>query len=157
MFVCAAIPLPLGFTESNIESGATTRVLQELLARADSKHAHLSFLLLDMLCDECNCRPFNCSSIQFREVCKKSLGKRLLSRMFSLGMTVSPEDVAHAVELLPDTKSPTLNVIADACKGPPCESLSLAYVTAEKLKKPQLLECLIKLGAETPQVQSSCV
>lgn len=68
---------------------------------------------------------------------------------------MSPEDVAHAVKLLPDTKIATLNVIAGACKGPPNESLSLAYVAAQESKKPQLLECLKGRGAappETPQV-----
>ena len=145
----------MAFLEHDIECGATTQILQELLSREDARHAHLSYLLLKMEFLGCSYRQFDCSSILFRQVCRKSLGKRLLTRLFALGMVIFPEDVVLAVELLPDTKIATLDLIAANCKGPPRESLSLAYVAAEKLKKPQLLDCLIKRGAVppvTPQV-----
>lgn len=153
----SAVHMPVVFLDCDIVSGATTKVLLELLARPDCSHAHLNFLLNNMCFQGILLNHFDCTSIQFAQVCGKSLGKRLLHRMFSLGMAVSPEDVAHAVELLPDTKTATLDVIAANCLGPPCDSLSLAYVAAEKLKKPQLLECLVKRGAAPPvtaQVQN---
>ena len=84
------------------------------------------------------------------------MGKRLLQQLCSLGMVLSPEDVARAVELLPDSKVATLDVIAGNCRGQPSESLALGYDAAVKLNKPQLLECLVKKGAKppvTPQVR----
>ena len=149
------MPFPLAFIDCDVLSGSTSKVLQELLLRPDSRHAHLDFLLTRMVFQTTIAKHFDCASIQFREVCKKSLGKRLLYKLFSFGMTVSPDDVAHAVELLPDTKIATLDVIAANCQGLPRESLSLAYQMAVKLNKPQLLECLVKRGGappETPQV-----
>lgn len=140
----------MAFRDIDIVSGSTTKVLQELLSRPDSKHVHLDFLLNEMKFHGTLRNYFNCASIQFEQVCKKSLGKRLLRKMFSLGMTITPEEVAHAVELLPDTKTATLDVIAANCEGPPHESLTLAYVAAEKLNKPQLLECLVIRGASPP-------
>lgn len=157
---CTAFTMPMAFEDIDIVSGSTTKVLQELLSRPDSRHIHLDFLLNQMKFKGTFSNYFNCSSIRFEQVCKKSLGKRLLRKMFSLGMAVSPEEVAHAVELLPDTKTATLDVIAANCKGPPHESLSLAYVAADKSKKFQLRECLVKRGAEppiSPQVYVSCV
>lgn len=142
--------MPMAFRDIDIVSGSTTKVLQELLSRPDSRHVHLDFLLNEMKFQGNLSNYFNCTSIRFEQVCKKSLGKRLLRKMFSLGMTISPEDVARAVELLPDTKTATLDVIAGNCEGPPHESLSLAYVAAEKSNKSQLLECLVKRGAAPP-------
>ena len=160
VYMCSssALPMCMPFLDCDIVSGATTSVLQELLSRPDSKHAHLNFLLHDMPFQSTLSNHFDCTSIQFEQVCKKSLGKKLLARMFSFGMTVSSEDVAHAVKLLPDKNAATLDVIAAHCEGPTHESLSLAYVEAEQLNKPQLLDCLVKRGAarpETPQV--SCI
>lgn len=63
---------------------------------------------------------------------------------------MSPEDVAKAVELLPDSKVATLDVIAANCRGQPSESLALAYEAAVNLSKPQLLECLVNKGAKPP-------
>lgn len=145
-----AVQMPMAFRDIDIVSGSTTKVLQELLSRPDSKHVHLDFLLNEMKFQGTLTNYFDCASIRFEQVCTKSLGKRLLRKMFSLGMTISPEEVAHAVELLPDTKTATLDVIAANCEGPPHESLLLAYVAAEKLNKPQLLECLVARGAAPP-------
>ena len=148
------------FLEGDIQCGAPTKILQELLERQDAKHAHLNYLLHKIPFRTPNPYHFDCSAVQFAVVCKKSLGKRLLATLFSYGMEISPEDVAKAVELLPDTKSATLDVIAAECRGFPNERLSLAYATAEKLKKPQLLECLKKRGAVPPippQVRLHCI
>jgi tetratricopeptide (TPR) repeat protein len=145
-----SIPLQFVFVDGDVNCGAPTKVLQELLERQDTKHAHLHFLLHKIPFQAHNRCHFDCSSIQFSVVCKKSLGRKLLTTLLSYGMPILPQDVARAVELLPDTKSGTLDVIAANCKGLPSESLSLAYVAAERSKKPQLLECLKKRGAAPP-------
>ena len=138
------------FLDGDINNGAPTKILTELLERLDTKHAHLHFLLHKIPFRTPNHYHFDCSSIEFTIVCKKSLGKKLLSTMFSYGMVISSQDVAKAVALLPDAKSATLDVIAAHCKGLPHESLSLAYEVADRLKKHQLLECLKKRGATPP-------
>ena len=145
-----ALPLPITFLDRDVESGATTRVLHELLSREDSQHDHLKFLLFDIPAGGKSTCYFDCSGVKFSVLCKKSMGERLLKRLFSLGMLITPEDVVKAVELLPDTESDTLDVIVARCGGPPEESLALAYVEAEKLNKLQLLDTLVKRKAVPP-------
>lgn len=147
----AITKVSITFLDSDVESGATTRVLHEMLTRTDSKHAHLEFLLYKVPCGAGkHARNFDCSGVKFSVLCKKSMEKKLLQRMFAYGMLISQEDVAKAVDLLPDTISPTLSLIASRCEGPPETSLSLAYVAAEKSNKFQLLITLLKKGALPP-------
>ena len=143
--------VPISFMDSEVQSGATTKVLHEMLSRPDTKHAHLEFLLYKVPCAGAkHARNFDCSGVQFSVLCKKSMEKKLLERMFAYGMLISPEDVALAVDLLPDTTSPTLDLIASRCEGPPETSLSLAYVAAENSSKYQLLITLLKRRAQRP-------
>ena len=140
------------FMERDIECGATTKILQELLTRDDTKHTHLMFLMHRIPFRTLNPRRFDCSSLQFSVVCRKTLKKSVLVTMFTHGLSVSPEDIATAVEVLPDTKSTTLDLIVGKCRGTPPQSLAPAYATAEKLKKRQLVQCLKKHGAVPAQV-----
>ena len=145
-----AILVPMVFLDRDIESGATTRILHELLARDEVKHAHLNFLLHRITFQTVNPDHFDCSEVKFSTVCKISLGKRVLTTLLGYGMEILPEDVEKAVKILSDSKSDTLDLIASNCEGLPRESLSLAYVAAERLGKGQLLGCLKKRGAVAP-------
>ena len=123
-----------------------------MVQKREVKHVHLEFLLTRMPFKTTipSSKWFDASAVQFSQVSKKSFGKRLLHQLFQFGMSVSSKDVALAVELLPDSKVATLEVIVDNYKGPPQECLARACEVATKLKKLQLLECLNKRRDAVP-------
>ena len=96
-------------------------------------------------------KPLDASGVQFAQLSKKSLGKRILNRLIELGMRFSSADVTTAVELLPNSKVATLGVIVSGCPGNAAESLCPAYEAAVKLGKQDLLACLVENGAVHPE------
>lgn len=100
--------------------------------------------------------PFDGSHIDLSQVLKKPVTKKkLIERLFELGMKSKEVDIQVAVEELPDTDASTLELIVSKCRDVNVTSLNKAHDVAVKAKKMQLVAFLMKLGArrtESPKV-----
>ena len=108
--------------ELNPRPADCTKLIDRLLAREDSKAAHLKFLLVktpDLKGSgiagslQCNLSEISCSGL----LEKPDLESATLRAFFELGGLLTSEDVENAVRELPIDKVDVLRVVMDACSS----------------------------------------
>ena len=141
---------------SHVQSGFSTKLLQELVLHQDTQQCHLQFVIQEMpslVCMlESGAKPFDASSLQLSALLKKRIRHMpLLERMFELGLTVRKEDVQVAFEVLPNDRVDILELMLSKFKFESTSFEAIQKAAVESNKK-KLLACLNKHMPEDPKV-----
>ena len=96
----------------DVQSGFSTKLLRELVPRSEVRQSHLLFVIFHLPPLSLATRAYNASQISLGLLLEKPVDDdSLLKRLFDLGMRVKEEDVMKAVNLLPESKLKTLQLI----------------------------------------------